>query len=164
MSNTPASELPRSYSQLPQHAKTLVAALVGAVLGSAACLHTYYNVLGGAEQNQRAAQIETTVEHNRQVAEQTLAILARIEASITDRAVQGGNALSKKPTQRELNDAIDGLFDKINDESAPAKNDAAVESQATDQSAAHAGEPADDGSDAKSGGKANATSGEAVAG
>lgn len=164
MSNNPVSELPRNYSQLPQHAKTLVAALVGAVLGSAACLHTYYNVLGGAEQNQRAAQIEATVEHNRQVGEQTLAVLTRIEASITDRAVQGGNALSKKPTQREINDAIDGLFDKIDDSSAPAKNDAAAESQAADQNAAHAEAPADDGSDAKNDGKANATSGEATAG
>ncbi|KQW19865.1 MULTISPECIES: hypothetical protein [Pseudomonas] len=164
MSNNPASDFPRNYSQLPQHAKTMIAALVGAVIGSAACLHTYYNLLGGAEQNQRAAQIETTVEHNRQVVEQTLAVLTRIEASITDRAAQGGNALSKKPTQREINDAIDGLFEKIDDGSAPAKNDASAETQAHDQNAAHAEASADDGSDAKSGENASATPSEASAG
>lgn len=115
MSNTPASDKSSKFSQLPQHGKTLIAALIGATIGSAACLHTYYSSLGGAEQSERISQIEATVEHNRQVGEETLAVLTRIEAEVSDRAIQSGNTLSKKPTQREITDAIDGLFEGLDE-------------------------------------------------
>ncbi len=123
MSKTPPSDSSRKKLQIPQQGKILLSALAGAVIGSAACLHTYYSSLGGAEQYRRIAQIEATVEHNRLVGEEVLAILKRIEVEVADSAVQGDKALSKKPTQREISDAIEGLFEGLDEGTQPDGGD-----------------------------------------
>lgn len=108
--------------QTPKHptplaqAKPMLAAVLGAIIGCGASLHVYYTLLGGADQTRRLAQVESTVEHNRQVGEQTLALLKQMQTEGAGRSTQGDSALSKKPTQRELTDALEGLFKKLPDE------------------------------------------------
>lgn len=94
-------------------AKPMLAGVLGAIIGCGASLHIYYTLLGGADQNQRLAQVESTVEHNRKVGEQTLALLTEMHNEAAQSAAQAGDALSKKPTQRELSEALDGLFEKL---------------------------------------------------
>lgn len=142
MSANPTSASSRKL-QIPQQGKILLSALTGAVIGSAACLHTYYSSLGGAEQNRRIAQVEATVEHNRLVGDEILAIMKRIEGEVADHAVQGDKALSKKPTQREISDAIEGLFEGL-DEGAEAEavvetDTPSAQQQKIAQAAANAG-------------------------
>lgn len=88
----------------------LAAAMLGSILGGLGCIQAYHSLLGGAEQQERLAQIEKTVEHSRQVSEQALALLTKIEGESAERVAQSNRALSKNPTQQELSEAIDGLL------------------------------------------------------
>lgn len=116
------------------HAKTMLSAVLGAIIGCGASLHTYYNLLGGADQVNRLAQVELTVEHNRLVGEQTLAVLKEIQAQGAERAAQEADALSKKPTQRELSDALDGLFESLPEGStATSSPEKAAEAPSSEQ-------------------------------
>lgn len=115
----------KSPSSALAKAKPMLAGVLGAIIGCGASLHIYYTLLGGAEQNQRLAQVESTVEHNRVVGEQTLVLVTQMHRQTADAKDQRGAALSQQPTQRELSDALDGLFVKLpeagdSDAAAPA--------------------------------------------
>lgn len=110
MSTTPSAETPVKPTLLPSRMSILASAMLGAFIGGLVCLQAYHSVLGGADQQQRLAQIEKTVEHSRQVSEQALALLTKIEGDQAERVAQSNHPLSKKPTQRELSEAIDGLL------------------------------------------------------
>ncbi|HDS1721832.1 hypothetical protein NPS53_07960 [Pseudomonas putida] len=127
---------PTTFAQ----AKPFLAGALGALIGCGAMLHIDYTLLGGANQTAQIAQLAATVEHSRQVGEQTLMIgeqaLALLKSEVLTRVkaeqaralmnpptaesieraireVQAQDKLSAKPTQRELTDAIDGLFEKL---------------------------------------------------
>lgn len=126
MSNSQQSDQAKKQYVNLERAKPMLASVLGAIIGCGASLHMYYTLLGGAEQNQRlvqveasVAQVESTVEHNRMVGEQILAALMQNKADRADHAARGGDALSNKPTQRELSDALEGLFEKLPDQAEP---------------------------------------------
>lgn len=126
---------PQAQQQL-QHKSTshggiLIAAMIGAVIGCGGSLGAYYTLFGGAAQQEKIAQIERTVEHNRIVAEETLAVVKKISADQLLAPAKKYEDVSKIPTQRELNDRIDGLFDGLDEGAVPASQDgAAVPSEA----------------------------------
>lgn len=139
MSKSQQTEQRQTQRETWVHAKTMLSAVLGAIIGCGASLHTYYNLLGGADQVHRLAQVESTVEHNRQVGEEVLALLKQLQADTAERAAHADDAHSKKPTQRELSDALDDLFEKLPtasgtavqpdnaaDASAPTQQDAGV--------------------------------------
>nr|WP_192963333.1 hypothetical protein [Pseudomonas fluorescens]CEK42139.1 hypothetical protein PQBR57_0186 [Pseudomonas fluorescens SBW25] len=146
MSKSQQTEQIQTQRETWIHAKTMLSAVLGAIIGCGASLHTYYNLLGGADQVHRLAQVESTVEHNRQVGEETLALLKQLQTDTVQRAARADDALSKKPTQRELSDALDGLFEKLPEagETAAQPNDATdapanVQQNASAQAGAKAG-------------------------
>lgn len=104
---------PQKQREITAQFKLLLAALIGAVVGSGASLHTYHTVLGGADQARRIAQIEATVEQSSNVSEEILTLLKSMESENAELGLSAGDKISKKPTQRELTDAIDGLFEKL---------------------------------------------------
>ena len=118
MSTSQKTDQSKKQSTAFAQAKPLLASVLGAVIGCGASLHVYYTILGGADQNRRLAQVESTVEHNRLVSEEALELLKQMRAEVSDHTVQGDAPLSRKPTQRELSDALDGLFEKLPDEVA----------------------------------------------
>ena len=72
MSTSQKTDQSKKLSIAVAQAKPMLAAVMGAVIGCGASLHIYYTLLGGAEQNRRLAQVESTVEHNRLVSEEAL--------------------------------------------------------------------------------------------
>ena len=120
------------FSSVSTQGKTLISAIIGAIIGCGASLHIYYTLLGGSDVNSRIAQIELTVEHNRVVAEQTLATLKAMPGSAGVSGVHGKVKLSEKPTPTEFNQAINGLFDGLDATDAesavqPAQTEALIE-------------------------------------
>ena len=115
MSTSQKTDQSKKLSIAVAQAKPMLAAVMGAVIGCGASLHIYYTLLGGAEQNRRLAQVESTVEHNRLVSEEALDLLKQMRAEVSEHTAQGDAPLSRKPTQRELSDALDGLFEKLPD-------------------------------------------------
>lgn len=115
MSTSQKKDQSKKLSIAVAQAKPMLAAVMGAVIGCGASLHLYYTLLGGAEQNRRLAQVESTVEHNRLVSEEALDLLKQMRTEASEHTVQGDAPLSRKPTQRELSDALDGLFEKLPD-------------------------------------------------
>ncbi|MPQ69373.1 hypothetical protein [Pseudomonas sp. MWU12-2323] len=109
-------------NQSLDHGKTMLSALIGAVIGCGAMFLSYGTLLGGTQIRQKVDQIELTVEHNRLVAEESLALLKKFDANVQTSEPHGDIKLSKQPTPRELNEAIDGLFKGL-DEAAPAGTD-----------------------------------------
>jgi hypothetical protein len=87
-------------------------------------LLAYDTLLGGATQAEKLSQIERTVEHNRVVDEQALALLRSMGTGTeaANATAKGAVGLSKRPTDRELTDAIDGLFEGL-DEGTPSSVD-----------------------------------------
>lgn len=152
MHNDQAKKQPTTFAQ----AKPFLASALGAIIGCGAMLHIDYTLLGGANQTAQIAQLAVTVEHSRQVGEQSLLIgeqaLALLKSEVVNRvkaeqaralmnppsaeamehairAAQAEDKLSAKPSQRELTDAIDGLFEKLPETAESGGNDAAGEQQ-----------------------------------
>lgn len=123
---------PQQRNQSLEHGKTMLSALIGAVIGCGAMFLSYDTLLGGAQQAHKIDQIERTVEHNRLVAEESLALLKKLDANVQTSVPHGDGKLSKQPTQRELTDAINGLFEGL-DDGAPAG--AATSGTKTEQTA-----------------------------
>lgn len=159
---TTTQQQPRkSAFHLNTQGKTLISAIVGAMIGCGASLHTYYSILGGSDQNIRMAQIELTVEHNRKVVEETLAILKQNQEDGNVNKTRSQAPLSKKPTEREFDQAIDGLFEGLDtagaDESAQvAQARAFVEAQTAKANSAKKETPEVAGAGASAGAGAGA--------
>ncbi|MFL1449435.1 hypothetical protein ACI77O_13640 [Pseudomonas tritici] len=120
---TTTTKSPADRFGLNAQGKVLLSAIAGAAIGSCATLHVYYTLLGGADQVQKVAQIELTAERTRQVAEESLATVKQISDAM-NRFTNGqtayapqpsGTVLSPKPTQRELDEAITGMFEDVAD-------------------------------------------------
>lgn len=134
MSKSQQTEQLQTQRETWVHAKTMLSAVLGAIIGCGASLHTYYNLLGGADQGHRLAQVEFAVEQNRQVSEQALALLKQLQSDTAQRTAHADDALSKKPTQRQLSDALDGLFEKLPAASeTAAQPDNAADAPASEQ-------------------------------
>lgn len=130
MHNTQQPDQPTPQPSRLSQGKPMLAAMLGAIIGTGGTLHLYYTMLGGADQNQRLVQMEATMEHSRQVADATLSILttdiqsrrAAQEAlsMMTSKGAEGlqrmlysNDKLPAKPTQQDFSDAIDGLFEAL---------------------------------------------------
>jgi hypothetical protein len=118
---------PQVRKQSLEHAKIMLSAVFGAVIGCGASFLAYDTLLGGAAQTEKLSQIERTIEHSRLVGEESLALLKTIQpkANGAGAEARASAELSKQPTQRELTDAIDGLFNGL-DEGAPSAVEAAA--------------------------------------
>lgn len=153
---TPSKEKGTGFNNLNTQGKTLLSALVGAIIGSCASLHIYHTLLGGADQAKQITQLETTAEHTRQTTDELLArhgeLLAKLDSGeffqkglqaqiasakpieemspdelmkhgiglaldsyVKRTQQQGDKPLSSKPTQRELDDALNGMFEDVAD-------------------------------------------------
>ncbi|MCF5371233.1 hypothetical protein [Pseudomonas syringae] len=123
-------EMPHAQQQpqnkITSHGSILIAAMVGAVIGCGGSLQAYYTIFGGAAQMEKIAQIERTVEHNRIVGEETLAGVKKISADQLMAPAKKYKDVSKIPTQGELNDQIDDLFNGLDEGVAPALQDGAT--------------------------------------
>ena len=118
-------QAPQQHNQSLEHGKTMLSTLIGAVIGCGAMLLFYDTLLGGAQQAKKIDQIQSTVEHNRLVVEESLALFKKFEANVHAPVPHDDGKLSKLPTQRELNDAINGLFEGL-EEGAPAGGDSSA--------------------------------------
>lgn len=123
---------PQKQREITAQFKLLLAALIGAVVGSGASLHTYHTVLGGADQARRIAQIEAAVEQSSNVSDEILTLLKSMESENAELALSAGDKISKKPTQRELTDAIDGLFEGLGEGDAETTEPAVDPAPASD--------------------------------
>lgn len=97
---------------IPQ-VKILLAALVGAIIGSGASLHTYHTLMGGGLQGEQLSQILQTAEHTRMNVEEMLARQKEIQDEIAKRGAGTTTELARQPSQRQLTQAIDGLFEGL---------------------------------------------------
>lgn len=108
------------HQQTIKQGKIFLAAMIGAAIGAGAALHTYYSVVGGSDQSDRIAQIEKTVEYNRKVSEETLILFKQLHSGMGNHTANHSAPLSENPTQRELTEALDSLFEGI-EEPSPAE-------------------------------------------
>ena len=107
MHNDQAKKQPTTFAQ----AKPFLASALGAIIGCGAMLHIDYTLLGGANQTAQIAQLAVTVEHSRQVGEQSLLIgeqaLALLKSEVVNRVkAEQARALMNPPSAEAMEHAI----------------------------------------------------------
>lgn len=92
--------------------------ILGAVIGSGATAYTFQKVgkdTGQAETVAQVAQVATTVEHSRIVNDEVLSRIKNVEAALDKLKDASTPILPPRPAQHQLDAAINGLFESIED-------------------------------------------------
>lgn len=103
--------------------------ILGAVIGSGVTAYTYHEVRDDTGQTETVAQVATTVEHSRIVNDEVLVRIKSVEAALDKLKEAGTPILPPRPEQHQLDAAINGLFESIEDPE-PIENAPAQEAQA----------------------------------
>ncbi|KSC76991.1 hypothetical protein AO888_03260 [Pseudomonas aeruginosa] len=89
--------------------------ILGAVIGSGATAYTFQKVGKDTGQAETVAQVATTVEHSRVVNDEVLFRIKNVEAALDKLKDASAPILPPRPAQHQLDAAINGLFESIED-------------------------------------------------
>lgn len=120
--------------------------ILGAVIGSGATAYTFNKVQGDTGPTETVAQVATTVEHSRIVNDEVLVRIKNVEAALDTLKDAATPILPPRPKQHQLDAAINGLFESI-DDPEPIENALAQEAKVASgevQAGDVASEPAED--------------------
>ena len=89
--------------------------ILGAVIGSGATAYTFQKVGKDTGQAETVAQVATTVERSRIINDEVLARIKNVEAALDKLEDASAPILPPRPVQHQLDAAINGLFESIED-------------------------------------------------
>lgn len=89
--------------------------ILGAVIGSGATAYTFQKVGKDTGQAETVAQVATTVEYSRIVNDEVLSRIKNVEAALDKLKDASTPILPPRPAQQQLDAAINGLFESIED-------------------------------------------------
>ena len=135
--------------------------ILGAVIGSGATAYTFQKVGKDTGQAETVAQVATTVEHSRIVNDEVLVRIKNVEVALDQLKDAGTPILPPRPEQHQLDAAINGLFESIEDPE-PIENAQGQDAQAA-SSEVQAGDVAGDSAASHEVGEAENASNEAGA-
>lgn len=133
--------------------------ILGAVIGSGATAYTFQKVGKDTGQAETVAQVATTVEHSRIVNDEVLVRIKNVEVALDQLKDAGTPILPPRPEQHQLDAAINGLFESIEDPE-PIENAQGQDAQAA-SSEVQAGDVAGDSAASHEVGEAENASNEA---
>ncbi|HCF2988340.1 hypothetical protein N0609_12310 [Pseudomonas aeruginosa] len=136
--------------------------ILGAVIGSGATAYTFQKVGKDTGQAETVAQVATTVEHSRLVNDEVLSRIKNVEAALDKLKDAGMPTLPPRPAQHQLDAAINGLFESIEDPE-PIGNGQAEDGEAAASGEVQTGDAAGDSAEDHVVGEAEKSSNEAGA-